>query len=241
MSSAKAFRRLLDRDEILICPGVHDPLTARVVDMVGFDAMHMTGFGTTLSRSGYPDVGLATMPEVTENARRIDVRVDVPVFCDADDGYGDVKNVIRTVEEFVHTGVAGIHIEDQTTPKRGIVGGHRVVSEEQFLSKIRAACDVRDEHDGDFVIAARSDAPGATNASTEDAVSRLNAAVDAGADWRSSSVSRPRRRSGTSERRSTHRWCTTGTGTTRKSPRRSSTSTVTASSSVRCSRLARRC
>lgn len=182
MSSAKAFRRLLDRDEILICPGVHDPLTARVVDMVGFDAMHMTGFGTTLSRSGYPDVGLATMPEVTENARRIDAQVDVPVFCDADDGYGDVKNVIRTVEEFVHTGVAGIHIEDQTTPKRGIVGGHRVVSEEQFLSKIRAACDVRDEHDEDLVIAARSDAPGATNASTEDAVSRLNAAVDAGAD-----------------------------------------------------------
>ncbi len=182
MSDSASFRQHLDRDEIIVCPGAHDPLTARVLDHVGFDVIHMTGYGSTLSRSGYPDVGLVTMPEMTDNARKIASQVDVPVFCDADDGYGDVKNVIRTVEEFIHTGVAGVHIEDQTSPKRGIIGGHEVIPEDRFLGKIRAACDVRDDIDREFVIAARSDAPGATNASLDDAISRLNAAVEVGAD-----------------------------------------------------------
>lgn len=182
MTGANTFRDLIDREEIMVCPGVHDPLTAQVIDLAGCDAMHMTGFGTTLSRSGYPDVGLATMSEVVENARQISLQVDTPVFCDADNGYGDVKNTMRTVEQFLETGVAAIHLEDQTSPKRGIIGGHEVTTEEEFVQKIRAACDVRDAHDGDLVIVARSDAPGATNASLEDAISRLNAAVDVGAD-----------------------------------------------------------
>ncbi len=165
-----------------MCPDAHDPLTARIVDMADFDAIHMTGFGTSLARSGYADVGLTTLTEVLDNARKFATQVDVPVFCDADDGYGDVRNVIRTVEEFVHTGVAGIHLEDQATPKRGIISGHEVVSEDRFLSKVEAACDVRDEHDEDFVVVARSDAPGAENATLDDAIARLNGAVDLGAD-----------------------------------------------------------
>lgn len=182
MSHAEKFREVLTRDEIVVTPGAHDPMTARILDMGGCDLIHMTGYGTTLSRSGYPDVGLATLSEVVENARQISLQVDTPVFCDADNGYGDVKNTIRTVEQFIQAGVGGIHLEDQTSPKRGIVGGHKIVTEEEFVQKIRAACDVRDELDEDFVIVARSDAPGAENGTLEDAISRLNAAVDVGAD-----------------------------------------------------------
>ncbi|MFB6160782.1 MAG: oxaloacetate decarboxylase [Haloferacaceae archaeon] len=182
MSHARQFRELLDGDEIVVAPGAHDPLTARVLDMSGCELIHMTGYGTTLARSGYPDVGLATLSEVVENARQIAPRVDTPVFCDADNGYGDVKNTIRTVEQFVQAGVGGIHLEDQTSPKRGIVGGHKVVTEEEFVEKIRAACDVRDDRDEEFVVVARSDAPGAENGTLDDAIDRLNAAVDAGAD-----------------------------------------------------------
>lgn len=182
MPHAERFRELLKRDEIVIAPGAHDPLTARVLDLGGCDLIHMTGYGTTLARSGYPDVGLATMSEVVENARQISLQVDTPVFCDADNGYGDVKNTIRTVEQFIQAGVGGIHLEDQTSPKRGIVGGHKIVTEEEFVGKIRAACEIRDERDEEFVIVARSDAPGAENGTLDDAISRLNAAVDAGAD-----------------------------------------------------------
>jgi 2-methylisocitrate lyase-like PEP mutase family enzyme len=182
MSKAQEFRDRWQQDDVLVCPGAHDPMTARIIDQSDCDAMHMTGFGTTLSKTGYPDVGLASMTEVVENARQMSMHVDVPLFCDADDGYGDVKNTIRTVEQFLQTDVAGIHIEDQTSPKRGIIGDHKIVPEEEFVQKIRAACDTRDKHNGDIVIAARSDAPGARNGTLDDAISRMNKAADVGAD-----------------------------------------------------------
>ncbi len=183
MEYRSQFRDLLAREEILLCPGVHDSLTARAVDHVGVDAIYMTGYGTSLSRVGVPDAGLITMPEMVENAARIQEAVDVPVIADADNGYGNATNVIRTVREFIRSGIAGIHIEDQTFPKRcGHVKGREVIPKEEAVGKYRAAADVRDERDEEFVIIARTDARGAVGGSMAEAIERANAYCEAGAD-----------------------------------------------------------
>jgi 2-methylisocitrate lyase-like PEP mutase family enzyme len=176
-------RDCLQRDELLVCPGVHDPLTAAVADRVGFDAIYMTGYGTSLSTIGYPDAGFMTMPEVVENAAHIQERIDVPLIADADNGYGNATNVVRTVREYVKAGVGAIHIEDQTFPKRcGHTTGRQVVSTEEAVGKIRAAAGVRDERAEEFVIIARSDARGTGDGSLAEAIERVNAFLDAGAD-----------------------------------------------------------
>lgn len=182
MTYSSEFRDLLDREELLVCPGVHDPITARAAERAGFDALYMTGYGTSLARTGYPDIGLVTMPEMVENAGAIQEAASVPVFCDADTGYGDVKNVIRTVREYVRTGVAGIHIEDQRDPKAGPGGDIQVIPTAEAAEKIRAAADVREEHDSDFLVIGRSDAPEAPDHDVDDAIDRVNAFLDAGAD-----------------------------------------------------------
>lgn len=143
----------------------------------------MTGYGTSVSKVGYPDAGFATMPEMIENANNVQQTVDVPVVADADNGFGDAKNTIRTVREYVRTGVAGIHIEDQRFPKRcGHVKGKQVVSRDQAIGKFRAATDVRDDLDEEFVVIARTDARGAPDGSLNEAIERANAYCDAGAD-----------------------------------------------------------
>ena len=176
-------RALIDREEILCCPGVHDPLTAAVADHVGFDALYMTGYGTSIAKTGYPDAGLITMPEMLENARNVQERIDVPLIADADNGYGGVANVVRTVREYIKTGVSGVHIEDQIFPKRcGHTKGRQLVPVEEAVGKIQAACDVRDERDEAFVVIARTDARGAVDGSLTEAIARMEAYVDAGAD-----------------------------------------------------------
>ena len=183
MGYGSQLRASIEREEILCCPGVHDALTARAVDRVGVDAIYMTGYGTSLSRAGVPDAGLVTMPEMVENAARIQEAVDVPVIADADNGYGNATNVIRTVREFIKAGVAGIHIEDQTFPKRcGHVKGREVIPKEEAVGKYRAAADVRDERNEDFLVIARTDARGAVDGSMEKAIDRANAYCEAGAD-----------------------------------------------------------
>jgi 2-methylisocitrate lyase-like PEP mutase family enzyme len=181
--AASRLRELVERDELLRCPGVNDPLTARVANAVGFDALYMSGYGTSLTTVGYPDVGLVTMDEVVENAGNIQEHVDVPLVADCDNGYGNATNVVRSVREYVKTGTAGVHIEDQQSPKRcGHTGGRRVVPREEATGKIRAAADVRDERDEEFVIIARTDARGAVDGSLTEAITRVNDYVDAGAD-----------------------------------------------------------
>jgi 2-methylisocitrate lyase-like PEP mutase family enzyme len=176
-------RTLLEADDPLVCPGVHDPLTAAVADQVGFDAVYMTGYGTSLSTVGYPDAGFITMPEMIENAANIQERISVPLVADADNGYGNATNVVRTVREYVKAGVGAIHIEDQTFPKRcGHTKGRQVVPKEEAVGKIRAAADVRDERDESFVLIARSDARGTGGGSLDEAIDRVNAYLDAGAD-----------------------------------------------------------
>jgi len=176
-------RELLRARRPLFVPGCYNALTARILEQVGFPAVYMTGYGTSLALLGLPDAGLATMTEMHLNARYIAGAVSVPVIADADNGYGNAINVIRTVREYVGTGVAGIHIEDQVVPKRcGHVAGRQVVSLEEAVGKYRAADQARKELDPDFVLIARTDARGAHGGSLDEAIHRANAYLAAGAD-----------------------------------------------------------
>jgi 2,3-dimethylmalate lyase len=154
---AAQLRRLLDTGELIVAPGAFDPLAARCVEEAGFGAVYMTGFGTAAALLGRPDVGLVTMTEMVDNAARIAACVDIPLIADADTGYGNPVNVIRTVGAYEAAGVAGIHLEDQVAPKKcGHMDGKQVISPGEMAQKIRAAVDAR--VDDDFVIIARTDA-----------------------------------------------------------------------------------
>lgn len=182
-NSGAALRERLEHDELLVCPGVHDPLTAAVADNVGFDAIYMTGYGTSVSKTGYPDAGFITMPEMITNAANIQERIDVPLIADADNGYGNATNVIRTVREYIKAGVGAIHIEDQTFPKRcGHTKGRQVIPREEAIGKIAAAADVRDDRSSDFVLIARTDARGTGDGSLDEAIGRANDFLEIGAD-----------------------------------------------------------
>jgi 2,3-dimethylmalate lyase len=175
----RRLRELLAKSEPLLAPGCYDALGARLVEEAGFDAVYMTGFGSSASRLGRPDVGLLTMPEMVENARLIVEAVDLPVIADADTGYGNPINVIRTVQAYERAGVAAIHLEDQVAPKKcGHMEGKQVIPMGEMAQKVRAAVDAR--QDPDFVIIARTDA-NAVNG-LEDALRRGRAYRDAGAD-----------------------------------------------------------
>ncbi len=150
-------RELLDSGETIVAPGSFDPLAARLVEEAGFPAVYMTGFGTSAALLGRPDVGLLTMTEMAGNAGRIAACVDIPVIADADTGYGNALNVIRTVGAYEAAGVAGIHIEDQVAPKKcGHMEGKQVISAQEMAQKVRAAVEARTNPD--FVIIARTDA-----------------------------------------------------------------------------------
>lgn len=183
MGTTTSLRTQLDDSDIIVCPGIHDALTARVGELVGFEALYMTGHGTSLAMTGYPDAGLVTMTEVIQNARNIEESVTVPVIADADTGYGNATNVIRTVREFAKTGVAAIQIEDQVMPKRcGHVAGRRIIPRDEATGKYRAAADTRDERCDSMLLIARTDARGAVGGDLDEAIDRANAYCDAGAD-----------------------------------------------------------
>jgi 2-methylisocitrate lyase-like PEP mutase family enzyme len=170
---------LMSRKEPVLAPGAYDALTARIVEDAGFDAVYMTGFGTAASRLGRPDVGLVTMTEMVENARHIVDAVHVPVIADADTGYGNPVNIIRTVHEFESAGVAGIHIEDQTWPKKcGHMEGKHVIPAEEMVEKIRAAVFAR--RSSNFLIIARTDSRAIEGLSS--ALNRGRLYREAGAD-----------------------------------------------------------
>lgn len=178
MNAATRLRQLLARPEMLIAPGAYDGITARLVEQAGYPAVYMTGAGTAAAH-GYPDFGLVTMTEMVENAAVLARTVSVPVIADADTGYGNELNVTRAVLEYEARGIAAIHIEDQVSPKRcGHLDGKEVTSQEEFVSKIRAAVAAR--RNPDFVIIARTDARAVMG--LDDAVKRANAALAAGAD-----------------------------------------------------------
>ena len=172
-------RALLDAGEPVLAPGAYDALTARLVEQAGFDAVYMTGFGTTASLLGRPDVGLLGQAEMADNARRMAAVVDVPLIADADTGYGNAINVVRTVREYEQAGVAALHLEDQVSPKRcGHMSGKQVVPSSEMEAKIRAAVDART--DPDFVIIARTDVVQVDG--VDAGIDRARRFADAGAD-----------------------------------------------------------
>jgi 2-methylisocitrate lyase-like PEP mutase family enzyme len=172
-------RELLADGGPVLAPGVYDALGGRLVEEAGFEAVYMTGFGTAASLLGRPDVGLVTMSEMVDNARRIARACALPVIADADTGYGNAINVVRTVQEYEAAGVAGIHIEDQVAPKRcGHMEGKLVIPTAEMLTKIRAAIAARRSED--FVIIARTDARAVEG--LPGALERARRYRDAGAD-----------------------------------------------------------
>jgi 2-methylisocitrate lyase-like PEP mutase family enzyme len=178
MSQTQRLRGLLRADGMVVAPGAYDCITARLIEQAGFAAAYMTGAGTAATL-GYPDYGLVTMSEMVENAGRIATAINVPVIADADTGYGNELNVVRTVREYEKRGVAGIHIEDQGFPKRcGHLDDKVIVPLDEYLPKIRAAAAAK--RDKDFLIIARTDSRAVLG--FEEAVRRANAALEAGAD-----------------------------------------------------------
>lgn len=179
MRTTTRLRELLAAPGIIPAPGAYDCLSAAVIERAGFPVVYMTGAGTSISRTGYPDIGLTTMSEMVANAAAIARTVSVPVIADADTGYGDVLQVRRTIREYERAGVAGVHIEDQESPKRcGHLDDKRVVPQEEMVRKLHAALDARE--DDDFTIIARCDALAVTG--WDDALRRCEAYVEAGAD-----------------------------------------------------------
>jgi 2,3-dimethylmalate lyase len=176
---AARLRALLDSGRTIVAPGAFDPLAARLVEEAGFPAVYMTGFGASAALIGRPDVGLLTMTEMADNAGRIAACVDIPVIADADTGYGNPLNVIRTVGAYEAAGVAGIHIEDQVAPKKcGHMEGKQVIPAAEMAEKIRAAVEARSQPE--FVIIARTDARAVEG--LDRALERGRRYLEAGAD-----------------------------------------------------------
>jgi 2,3-dimethylmalate lyase len=171
-------REVLAGPAMLLAPFVCDALQAKLAEAAGFRAVYMTGFGTAAVR-GYPDLGLLTMSEMVDSVRTISTAVRIPVICDADTGYGNPLNVMRTVRDYEDAGAAALHIEDQAWPKRcGFLAGKQVIPLQEMVAKIRAACDAR--RGGELLIIARTDA--LQPCGWDDAEQRARAYRDAGAD-----------------------------------------------------------
>jgi 2-methylisocitrate lyase-like PEP mutase family enzyme len=178
MNPRQVLKHLLKRDKLLVAPGCFDGLSARLVEEAGFEAAYLSG-GALARSMGIPDIGLVTMSEVIERAVQVVSAVRIPVIADADTGYGNAVNLVRTVREFERTGVAAIHIEDQITPKRcGHLDGKDVVPLAEIEKKLAAALASRT--DPDFCIIGRTDARGVNG--FDDAIQRGRAFAKLGVD-----------------------------------------------------------
>jgi hypothetical protein len=167
-----AFRQLLRTEPYVFTGGIYSPLDAQLAQRVGMKAIYMSGYSVAML-NGWPDMGFLTMTEMTRTAAMVASAVSIPIIADADDGYGSALNTMRTVAEFVRSGVAGIHLEDQQYPKRcGHIAGKTIVTRAEAVGKFRAAVAERDRLDREFVLIARTDALGAVGGSLEEAIAR---------------------------------------------------------------------
>ena len=179
MRTTTRLRQMLREPGIIVAPGAYDGFSARLVEAAGFRAVYMTGAGTAASHLGQPDLGLATLTEMATHAAHLASCVSIPLIADADTGYGNALNVVRTVREYERAGVAGLHIEDQVAPKKcGHIAGKQVIPAQEMADKLRAASEYRT--DADFVIIARTDARAVTG--LDDAIARANLYAESGAD-----------------------------------------------------------
>ncbi len=178
MNARQTLRKLLKRNQLLVAPGCFDGLSARLVEEAGFEAAYLSG-GAVARSMGIPDIGLVTMSESIERAGQVVSAIKIPVIADADTGYGNAVNLVRSVREFERIGVAAIHIEDQITPKRcGHLDGKEVISIGEMEMKLKAALDART--DRDFCIIARTDARGVHG--LDHAIARAKAFAKLGVD-----------------------------------------------------------
>lgn len=174
-----ALREVLAAPGITMMPGVYDGISARVAEQAGFKALYLTGAGASASAIGEPDIGLATMNDFADNARRITIKAGIPAMCDADTGFGNQLNVIRTVHEFEAAGIAAVQMEDQLAPKRcGHLQGKQVIPAGEFVQKLRAA--VNEKFFSDTMIVARTDVRAVST--IEETLERGKMYIDAGAD-----------------------------------------------------------
>ncbi|WP_128375176.1 isocitrate lyase/PEP mutase family protein [Streptomyces cavernae] len=172
--STTRLRELFERPTTTVLPMGTVPLHAQMAQAAGYEAFWLSG-GFSAWWDGFTDVGLLTQTEVLAHAAKFVRATDLPIFCDADTGYGSAINVQRTIEEFIRLGVAGVHLEDQAEPKKaGGTKGIRLADDDEAIGRLRAACEVRDALDPDFVIVARTDGYGAAGGSLKEAVRRGN-------------------------------------------------------------------
>ena len=146
-SKGRTFRNLINDEPYVFTGGVYSPLDAQIAERVGMKAIYLSGYSMALA-NGWPDMGFLTMTEMTRIASVVASAVEIPIIADADDGYGNALSAMRTVQEFIKTGVAGVHIEDQQFPKRcGHIAGKTIVTREEAIGKYRAAVEVRNRQD----------------------------------------------------------------------------------------------
>ena len=179
MPAKTRIHALLEKERTLIFPGVYDALSAKLVERAGFPLTFVSGYSVAATQLGLPDFGYLTQTEMVATAKRVCAAVTIPIIIDADTGYGNALNVIRTVNELIDAGAAGMFLEDQVWPKRcGHMKGKRVIPVEEHVQKIRAAVDARKGRD--FFIVARTDARQVNG--LEDAIARCKRYKEAGAD-----------------------------------------------------------
>ena len=177
--AVKRVQKILNEVGALAFPGIYDTLSAKIAEKTGFPMAFVSGYSLAASSIGEPDFGLLTQTEVVERARNICGSVEIPVIVDADTGYGNPLNVYRTVQDLIAAGAAGCFLEDQVWPKKcGHMRNKKVIERDQYLQKIRAAVEARE--DRDFFIVARTDAEAVLG--LEEAIARVNAARELGAD-----------------------------------------------------------
>jgi methylisocitrate lyase len=181
MKQSTKLKKIINERRAVIAPGCYDALSAMLIEEAGFEVTQVSGFGVSASVLGKPDVGLLGWNEVLNATWRIAQAVEIPVMGDGDTGFGNALNVMRTVEDLIQAGAAGVNLEDQVFPKRcGHMPGKQLISEQEMVLKLEAAVEAKRKKDPDFVINARTDAIAVTG--YEDAIHRANAYAEAGAD-----------------------------------------------------------
>ena len=179
MSVRKKFRAIMAGKRLVLMPGAYDALSARIIEAEGFEAIVAGGYAAIGSMLAQPDTGQSNMRDYADHYARICAAVEVPVYVDADTGFGGVNNVRQMVRAFEAAGVAGLFFSDQVFPNRcGYLPGKQVIAVEQMLAKIKAALDAR--RDADFFIAARTDAAGVEGLNA--AIGRCQLFMEIGAD-----------------------------------------------------------
>jgi methylisocitrate lyase len=179
VSAPAEFRRILAEPGCAMAVGAYDPAVAKLVELAGFPVVYVSGSGSSTAVGGFPDVGLLTLSEMLANARHVINATSTPTLCDIDTGNGNVTNVARTIREFEAIGAAGVHMEDQTFPKRcGQTAGATIIDTAEMAAKIYAAKEA--QRDDDFVLIVRTD--GRQCEGFEETIQRGRAYVEAGAD-----------------------------------------------------------